>query len=171
MFQQCPPKGAWAHQTRPCRLRQSLIGPYSNEDRSDTISLVLYFGHLVGYSIGRKAPCFLRFLFASAWLCWPISRPGFEMLGNQQPSCNRGRAVCSLTEVPDYLAPAQEQGAIMIGVTGYPGKRAWARMLQDPSQNCVAKLLTPDSRFSDIFCSAQQWQLRCLPCNLHLCQR
>ena len=24
-------------------------------------------------------------------------------------------------EVPEYLAPAQEQGAIMIGVTGYPG--------------------------------------------------
>lgn len=26
-----------------------------------------------------------------------------------------------LPQVPEYLAPAQEQGAIMIGVTGYPG--------------------------------------------------
>lgn len=35
----------------------------------------------------------------------------------------------SLAEVPDYLAPAQEQGAIMIGVTGYPGRSRKAVLL------------------------------------------
>ena len=33
-------------------------------------------------------------------------------------------------EVPEYLAPAQEQGAIIIGVTGYPG-REFHRMLAE----------------------------------------
>eukprot|EP00913_Durusdinium_trenchii_P018970 g17828.t1 len=48
--------------------------------------------------------------------------------------------------VPDYLAPAQEQGAIMIGVTGYPGvgKSSWV--------NAVRRVSSPnDPDFAELF--------------------
>ena len=37
------------------------------------------------------------------------------------PICSHDIPYMCSAEVPEYLAPAQEQGAIMIGVTGYPG--------------------------------------------------
>jgi len=47
--------------------------------------------------------------------------------------------------VPEYLAPAQEQGAIMIGVTGYPGvgKSSWVnavRRVSSPNDPDFAEL-------------------------------
>ena len=42
--------------------------------------------------------------------------------GNRDPFCRKDLNV-EAPKVPEYLAPAQEQGAIMIGVTGYPGRK------------------------------------------------